>query len=168
MATDGTGLGEVHHTAVVVRDLDAAMERYTDGLGIGPWAVYTLGPDAMREMTFRGEEEGFAFTFALCEVSPITHELIQPISGPNSYEEFLAERGEGLHHLSYLVGDIDDEISRMEARGFAVLQSGRGFGEGGDGAFAYFDTERALGFILEALRLPSKLPPPERIYPAYA
>lgn len=165
VAANAGGIGAIHHAAVVVSDLDQAMERYTNELGIGPWAVYTFTPDWVRDMTFRGKEQDFAFKIALCEVAPIMHELLEPLQGPNSYEEFLDARGEGLHHLCYLVEDIDAEISKMESRGFTVLQSGRGFGTNDDGAFAYFDTEGALGCIFEAFELPAEFPPPERVYP---
>lgn len=164
VAANAGGIGAIHHAAVVVSDLDQAMERYTNELGIGPWAVYTFTPDWVRDMTFRGKEQDFAFKIALCEVAPIMHELLEPLQGPNSYEEFLDARGEGLHHLCYLVEDIDAEISKMESRGFTVLQSGRGFGTN-DCAFAHFDTEGALGRIFEALELPAEFPPPERVYP---
>jgi methylmalonyl-CoA/ethylmalonyl-CoA epimerase len=70
MAANAGGIGTIHHAAVVVRDLDRAMERYTNELGIGPWAVYTFTPDWVRDMTFRGKEQGFAFKIALCEVAP--------------------------------------------------------------------------------------------------
>jgi hypothetical protein len=39
------------------------------------------------------------------------------------------------------------------------------FGSNDDGAYAYFDTERALGCILEALEMPPEMPPPHRTYP---
>jgi len=45
MAANAGGIGQIHHAAVVVRDLDRAMERYTNDLGIEPWAVYTFTPD---------------------------------------------------------------------------------------------------------------------------
>ncbi len=70
-----------------------------------------------------------------------------------------------MHHLGYFVEDIDVEISNMASRGVALLQSGRGFGTADDGAYAYFDTERACGCILEALEMPQEMPPPERTYP---
>ena len=60
------------------------------------------------------------------------YELIEPLDGPNSYQEFLDSRGEGLHHLGYFVDDLDAAIAEMEAQGFAVLQSGRAFGVDGD------------------------------------
>ena len=87
------------------------------------------------------------------------------MEGPNSYQEFLDERGEGLHHLGYFVEDIDAEISNMESKGFPLLQSGRGMGTEGDGAYAYFETERAAGCILEAIQMPREMPDPERTYP---
>ena len=93
------------------------------------------------------------------------YELIESVEGPSIYEEFLKEHGEGVHHLGYFVEDIDAEISSMETRGFSMLQSARGFGTNDDGAYAYFDTERALGCILEALEMPPEMPPPERTYP---
>lgn len=52
----------------------------------------------------------------------------------------------------------------MESRGCSLLQSGRGFSANDDGVYAYFDTERDFGCILEALELPTEMPPPERTY----
>src|SRR5215203_3899710 len=128
MTENAGGIGAIHHAAVVVRDLDQAMERYTNELGIGPWAAYTFTPDWIRDMTFRGKEQSYAMKLAICNVGQVMYDLLEPVRGPNSYEEFLNEHGEGLHHLGYFVGDIDAEIRNMEAKGYSLLQSGRGFG----------------------------------------
>ena len=48
------GMSYVDEVAVVVRDIEVAMEQYTNDLGIGPWVVYTLSPDWIKDMTFRG------------------------------------------------------------------------------------------------------------------
>ena len=40
----------------------------------------------------------------------------EPVEGPSSYEEFLNERGEGLHHLGYFVADIDEVAERWKTR----------------------------------------------------
>lgn len=154
----------VDQVAVVVRDIDGAMRRYVEEFGIGPWAVHTFSPDWI-EMTFRGREQGYTMILALAQMGDVMYELIQPVEGPSSYEEFLNERGEGLHHLGYFVEDIDEAIREMEDKGFSLLQSGRGFGTENDGAYAYFETEDALGHIIEAIELPGALPDPERTYP---
>jgi len=156
----------VDQVAVVVRDLDEAMRRYSEELGIAPWSVYTFTPEWIREMTFRGREQPYSMKLALAQVGETMYELIEPLDGPNSYQEFLDARGEGLHHLGFFVEDLDATIREMQEKGFAVLQSGRGFGVDGDGGYAYFETDGALGCIVEAIELPGALPDPERTYPA--
>lgn len=156
----------VDQVAVVVRDLEAAMQRYVEQLDIGPWDVYTYGPQLLHTMTFRGENRPYVMKLALAFVGDTMYELIESIEGPNIYEEFLNERGDGLHHLGYYVDNIDDAIAEMATKGYALLQSGRGFGVDGDGAYAYFDTERDLGCIVEAIERAAALPDPEYRYPA--
>jgi catechol 2,3-dioxygenase-like lactoylglutathione lyase family enzyme len=156
----------VDQVAVVVRDLDEAMRRYSEKLGIAPWSVYTFTSDWIRDMTFRGREQPYSMKLALAQVGDMMYELIEPVDGPNSYQEFLDARGEGLHHLGYFVDDLNAAIREMEAQGFTVLQSGRAFGVDGDGGYAYFETDGALGCILEAIEMPRAMPEPERTYPA--
>lgn len=165
MAESPVGIGSIDQVAVVVRDLDASMERYVNQFGIGPWSVYTFSPDWVQQMTFRGQEQGYVMKLALAQVGDMMYDLIEPVQGPNTYEEFLNERGEGLHHLGYFVDDIDVAIEQMERAGYKVLQSGRSMGTNNDGGYAYFETENALGHIVEAIELPAELPPPERTYP---
>jgi methylmalonyl-CoA/ethylmalonyl-CoA epimerase len=116
-------------------------------------------------MAFRGKEQGYVYKLALCNVGPVLYELIESFQGPNHYEEFLNERGEGAHHLGYIVEDIYAEISNMESRSFSLLRSGRGRGTNNYGVYAQFDTERSLGCILDALELPPEMQPPETTYP---
>jgi methylmalonyl-CoA/ethylmalonyl-CoA epimerase len=166
MVANAGAIGSIEHVSVLVRDLDQALEHYTNDLGMGPWGVYTLTPDWIRDMTVHGKEQSYVYKLALCNVGPVLYELMESVQGPSIYEEFLRERGEGVHHLGYFVEDIDAEISKMDSRGFALVLSGRGFGTYDDGAFAQFDTERACGCILEALEMPTEMAPPERTYPA--
>ncbi len=157
-------LSSIDQIAVVVRDLDAAMDRYITDLGIGPWDVYTYGPQRLWKMTYRGVEQPYTMKIALTFVGPTMYELIEPLDqGANVYQEFLDERGEGLHHLGYYVANIDEAIADMEAQGYPLLQSGRGFGVDHDGAYAYFDTEKSFGCIVEAIEQPKTMPVPEKV-----
>ncbi|MGH3086715.1 MAG: VOC family protein [Rubrobacteraceae bacterium] len=155
----------VDQVAVVVRDLDESMRRYTEEFGIGPWSVYTFSPDWIQGMTFRGRDQNYTMKLALADAGGMMYELIEPVEGPNSYQEFLDASGEGLHHLGYFVEDIDEAIKEMEGKGYPLLQSGRDFGVGGGGAYAYFETEGALGCIIEAIEMPEEMPEPERVFP---
>jgi catechol 2,3-dioxygenase-like lactoylglutathione lyase family enzyme len=156
----------VGQVALVVRDLDAAMERYSVQLGVGPWEIYTFSPEWVRRMTFRGREQGYSMRLGLTEIAGMSYELVEPLTGPSTYHEFLDAHGEGLHHLGYMVDDLEAAIADMAAAGFPVLQSGRDYGVDGDGGYAYFETGAALGCIVEAIERPRALPPPERTYPA--
>jgi hypothetical protein len=155
----------IRQICLVVRDLDQAMGQWS-ALGIGPWRVHDLGPNWVREMTFRGQPQRTAVKFAAAHSGPLNVELIEPSDEPNVYTEHLDVHGEGLHHLGYFVDDIDKAIEEMRSLGYDVVQSGRGLGVDGDGAYAYFDTIATLGCMLEAIEPPRCLPDPIRWYPA--
>ena len=61
----------------------------------------------------------------------------------------LEERGEGIHHLGFFVKDIEKELDRLKKGGIKVLERG---GVLGVAKFAYLNTEKALGFILELIQ----------------
>jgi catechol 2,3-dioxygenase-like lactoylglutathione lyase family enzyme len=155
----------IGQVAFVVRDLERAMAAWA-ALGVAPWRIYTFSSDRLRNMTIRGRAEPHAMRLALCSVGPMTYELIEPLDGPSTYAEHLERCGEGLHHLGYYVDDIDAAVAAMAERGYAVLQAGDGFGVDGDGAYAYFDTARDFGCVLEAIVGPRRMPEPERTFPA--
>ncbi|WP_399896944.1 VOC family protein [Streptomyces sp. BBFR51] len=46
-------------------------------------------------------------------------ELIQPLDGRSPYTEFLDLHGEGVHHLAYVVGSIDQFLEALRATGEA-------------------------------------------------
>ena len=127
--------------AFVVRDHDRTMPAWAERGG-GPWRVYTFGSDRLQGMMVRGRDQLYAMRLALASAGGIDYELIEPLEGPTLYAEHLVRCGEGLHHLGYYVTDIDAAVAAMAERGYAVLQAGRGVGESGDGAYAYFDTAR--------------------------
>ena len=58
-------------------------------------------------------------------------------------------RGEGIHHLGFFVKDIEKELDRLKKEGIKVLERGEVLGVA---KFAYLDTEKALGFILELIQ----------------
>jgi hypothetical protein len=147
---------------IVVGDIDVAMHRYTRIFGCGPWHLYTYGPAVVEDLTFRGAAAQFEMRLALAGSGPQL-ELIQPLTGPSLYHEWLERHGEGLHHIGMRVPDLDAGIRDMEQRGFAVLQSGRGYGLDGDGGFAYLDTAAELGVILELIEVPARRREPEAI-----
>lgn len=159
-------VGKIGQVAFVVRDLDAKMHAFWNDFGIGPWSIYTFQPPRVQDMTFRGRRHDYRMrvAFAMCGETQI--ELVQSLQGPNLYEEFLAECGEGVQHLGIHVTDMATATRQMQALGYAVIQSGRGYGVQGDGAFAYFSTGDRLSTLIELIQLPAERYPPDAVYPS--
>ena len=147
---------------IVVADLDEAMGRYSRIFDCGAWSVWTYGPELFRESSFRGQKGRFSMRLALAGAGPQL-ELIEPVQGPSLYHEWLAEQGEGLHHIGMRVPDLQAGTREMAERGFGVLQSGRGYGLDGDGGFAYLDSAAELGVILELIEVPARRPEPDAV-----
>ena len=157
----GRPLGQV---GIVVADLERALERYSALAGVGPWQCWTYGPESVTRLTYRGGTGDYRVRIALSSTSPQI-ELLQPLEGESSHRDFLQAHGEGLHHVAVFVDSLDEAIESMAGAGYDVLQSGHGTGADGSGGFAYFDTERDLSLILEAVEIPRRRREPELIWP---
>ena len=156
--------GELFQLAFVVRDLDAALDRYTRILGGSPWRIFTFSAASHREAAYRGGQTDFSVRLALNGTSP-QYELIEPQRGPGIHQDWLDERGEGFHHVGVIVESLETAVERMAAEGYPAIQSGAGFGAGGDGAYAYFDTVADLGCFVEAVEPPAAMPEPDAVWP---
>lgn len=152
-----------HQTAFVVRDLDAAVRRWSDELGVGPWSVWTMSPATATDMTYHGAPATFTFRHALAWMGDVQYELVEPIEGPSVFADLLEECGEGMHHVGAAVPDQPAAAADFLARGFTLLQSGR-FGASGDGRFAYFEVP-GIPAIVELIGPPTERFTPDYVYP---
>ena len=142
--------------AFVVRDLERAVGEFDARLAAGPWRGWVFGPQGQgRE--YRGRPAEWALRLALNTRSP-QYEIIQPLEGPSIHADWLEERGEGFHHVGYVVESLEQTTAEMEAGGHPAIARIHSFGADGDGAAAYFDTAAALGFLVEAVEPPSRMP----------
>lgn len=149
------GTPAVHQVGIVVSDLERAIAGHSQLLGLDEegWRRDSFDRTSVEELTFRGEPASFSMRLGFAGRDPEL-ELIEPLAGDSIYSEWLAESGEGLHHLAVVVASLADATAAMEAAGFPVLQAGRGFAPRGAGGFVYYDTARSLGYVLEAVELP--------------
>jgi methylmalonyl-CoA/ethylmalonyl-CoA epimerase len=150
--------------ALIVRDLDDAVRRWVEDLGIGPWTGYRLGPERLKEMRYHGKEGRFSFRHALAWQGDVQFELIEPLEGESIFADHLETRGEGMHHIGKYVPDHAAAVELAIAAGFMPLQSARGFGAEGDGAFAYFQPPGLL-LVVELIEAPKVRIEPEFVYP---
>lgn len=147
---------------MVVRDIDQSMRKYWETLNVGPWDVYNFNFHTLSEFKVRGElVEDFEFKVALANLGDMQLELIQPVRNVPIYEDFLKEKGEGIHHIKERVDDKDIQarVEEFKQKGIEVTVSGK-FGQD---IFLYLETEPTLGMIYEIGNCGS-IPSSERRY----
>ena len=154
---------ETLQIALVVRDLEATMQTYVHEYGIGPWDIYEFGPDTVRGMHEDGEPVERTWRLALSQVGQVQWELIQPLDEHSIYARFLAEKGEGLHHVGVAVPSFGRTIEELADKGRGVAFGGEYEGVN----FAYLATDGDLGLITEIFAAPPGLEQkPDAVYPA--
>ncbi len=100
-------LGRIDHIGIAVSDMAQAVSLYGGTLGM---------PVAHRE---RLESQGVEA--ALLEVGEGYIELLEPIAQDTTVGRFIARDGEGLHHVAYLVDDIDQALGSLAAEGVELI-----------------------------------------------
>jgi len=130
---------------LVVKDMDKTIEYYEKVLGMGPF----VRPDiTYKEKRYYGKTVNSEWIMGFCSLGSVELEMIQPITGPTIYHDFLQEKGEGLHHLGFDVKDIEKKLALCEEIGIKVIQGG----QGETSRFEYLDTEAIGGVIFELIQ----------------
>jgi hypothetical protein len=138
----------------VVRDLDAAVRRYVDDYGIGPWEVYQFKPDDVKDWREHGQPVESSTRIATAMVGRVQWELIQPLDDKSIFAQFLAAKGEGVHHIAVAAASFDETLAAEAKRGNELVLSCELSGKFSGIKVAYLGTQRDLGVILEVFSLP--------------
>jgi hypothetical protein len=140
--------GYFFQSAYIVTDIHAAMRRWHEGNGAGPFYFMenvTLGEDSYRH---RGTPSVVNFSMAIGNLGPFQIELIQPLKDePSAYRDIYKFGEEGFHHLGMNPADYDATIAHYHARGYEIAQDGVSFGM----RFCYFDARRDYDCMIEVV-----------------
>jgi catechol 2,3-dioxygenase-like lactoylglutathione lyase family enzyme len=147
LARVGAGLFQ---QAYVVADLDAAQHSFRSSLGCGEFVTL---PATDLEYEYRGARVECALALAFARSGNVQIELLKPERGEGLHVEFLASNGPGAHHLGFLVDDLDAEVAKAQAGGFAKVMGG----QFGSLRFCYLDTWDALGLYTELVEDPDAM-----------
>ncbi len=129
---------ELHHVAVVVADLEAALVRYA-ALGFAEGERFAVPEQSVEVVTFRA--------------GPGYLELIQPTDPEGPIARFLQKRGEGLHHVGYRVPDLEAALARLQAAGVRLIDLAPRRGVHG-WRIAFVHPESCLGVLTELVEAP--------------
>ena len=126
----------IDHTAIVVQDMDGAIERYRRLFGVVPRDRATI-PDERVEVAF-------------FPIGDTQLELICPTDPSSGVARFLAKRGEGLHHVGILVQDIGAELGRLADQGVELID--REPRPGAHGSIAFVHPRGTGGVLVELIQ----------------
>ncbi|MDP2873338.1 MAG: VOC family protein [Bacillota bacterium] len=145
--SDRIMLGDPYHVCLVVRDVEKTAAVYSSLFGVGPFTIRQVHSEAS-QATVHGEPTAYTLKFGYARTGTIILELVETVEGHTIYEEFLAQHGEGLHHLGFRAPPpLDDELVRWRAQGIEPLQVNRR--DDPRYGWAYMDTQALAGCLVE-------------------
>ena len=127
----------VDQIGVVVKDVEKTAKFYEKLLKQEPLPAIEFETDNVK------------LKIVFFQLGEVQLELIQVLEGENVHTKFLRERGEGLHHIGFFVKNLEEELATVKNEGIEVLWRGEALGVT---KFAYLDTEKTLGIILELIQ----------------
>jgi methylmalonyl-CoA/ethylmalonyl-CoA epimerase len=127
----------ISHIGIVVRDLDKAIDTYAMLLGCRPDFVGEVADQKVRVAMFHPSGAGQSAI-----------ELICPFEDNASINKFLEKHGEGMHHLTLKVTDIEARLKELKSAGYRLIDEIPRIGAEG-GKIAFVHPESTAGVLLE-------------------
>jgi methylmalonyl-CoA/ethylmalonyl-CoA epimerase len=126
------------HVAVAVHQAEDAARLFRDILGGETVGGLDVPEDGFRFVQYRYPNR-------------MKIELLEPLAQTGFLPKFLAERGEGVHHLTFKVTDIESKLRDLRSRGIepvhVVLQ--------GPWLEAFIHPRQAHGCLIQLLETPT-------------
>jgi methylmalonyl-CoA/ethylmalonyl-CoA epimerase len=138
---------KVAQVAVIVKDIEKARKAWAQMLGMEAPEVSVAEGHFSRPTLYMGNPSDAKAKLAFLAMDNLQIELIQPLGGKSTWQEFLDKNGEGLHHIAFQVKNIDGVEKEFASVGMPTVMRGGWDG----GAYSYIDGAKVIGCTLELL-----------------
>lgn len=125
---------KLSHIGIAVKSIEESGRLFERLLGRPRDGTEEVADQQVRLAFFHLEDVGIELTEASSDSSPIAI--------------FIERRGEGIHHLSFEVGDIRGEIGRLKGEGFQLIDEQPRRGAGGS-LIAFLHPRSTNGVLVE-------------------
>jgi methylmalonyl-CoA/ethylmalonyl-CoA epimerase len=102
---------DIDHVAVAVESIEDALVLFADVLG----GRFVSG----------GDDDASGVRAVRIQLPGLRIELLQPLRDGTRLRGYIDRHGQGLHHLTMLVPDLDEAIAELEAAGFETTGTDR-------------------------------------------
>jgi methylmalonyl-CoA/ethylmalonyl-CoA epimerase len=99
----------IDHIGVATDDLDGALALYERTFSM--------------QLVHRETVESQGVEAALLDIGNGHVELLRPLGPDTPVGKYLDDRGPGLHHVAYAVGDIDEVLGKLKEAGVELIDS---------------------------------------------
>ncbi|MEA2720664.1 MAG: methylmalonyl-CoA/ethylmalonyl-CoA epimerase [Candidatus Eremiobacteraeota bacterium] len=124
----------IDHVAIVVKDLDAAIELYTRTLGFSEVYREIVADQGIEAVGLR--------------TGDAVIELLRPLSEDSPVAKFRGDADTKLHHTAYRVADIPAELARLKAAGIRLIDEEPRKGAHGN-TIAFLHPKSTAGVLIE-------------------
>jgi len=125
---------KIDHVGIAVADLEKALAFYRDQLGLE-----FKGTEEVEEQKVR---------VAFFPVGESKIELLESTDPAGPVVKFIEKKGEGVHHLSFRVSDIEGKLKELKERGVALIDEQPRYGAGG-AKIAFLHPKSTNGVLIE-------------------
>lgn len=135
----------LYHVAIAVKNLEEVEKLYKTALGLKVTHRETIEEQGVKSSMLEAEHGGTAI------------ELLEPLDDNSPISKFLDKRGEGIHHICFIVDDIESTLKELKSQGVQLIdESPR---QGAYGAKVAFIHPKALnGVLIELAEMPKNKP----------
>ncbi|HHY36472.1 MAG TPA: methylmalonyl-CoA epimerase [Firmicutes bacterium] len=127
-------ISKIDHIGIAVKDLEEALKLYRDILQLEVKGVEEV-PDQKVKVAF-------------IPVGESKVELLEPTSGDSPVAKFIEKRGEGIHHLTLRVDNLEKALEEAREAGIRLIDEKPRLGAGG-AKIAFLHPKSTGGVLLE-------------------
>ena len=127
---------KINHVGIVVKSIEDALDLYVNTLGFKQAEIFTSKEDGIKTV--------------MVSLNEVTLELMEPIDPQGGIQKFLERRGEGIHHISLEVDDINQERDSMVSKGIRLIEKRPRYFEGAWVSFVHPNSTR--GVLMELIQ----------------
>ncbi|MCL2254888.1 MAG: VOC family protein [Lachnospiraceae bacterium] len=145
------GTTKLTQVALIVKDIEKTKKRLADFFGVPVPPTISGGDYEITQTNYMGKPAPDAdCLLAFFDMSDgVGLELIQPNGAKSIWQDFLEQKGEGLHHIAFNIKGMEQIIISCEEFGMNFVQKGN-YGDG-SGCYSYLEGGQDLPFVIELL-----------------
>lgn len=98
---------KIEHVGIAVKNLESANETYRKLLGVPHYKTEAVESEKVTTSFFKTGDNKI--------------ELLQSTDPDGVISKFIEKKGEGIHHIAFAVDNIREEMNRLKAAGFILL-----------------------------------------------